>query len=113
MARSLAAPVEPWPEHDELAGPAAEVHRQHVVQVVLAVEVALDQGELLGHAERLAGGQDRHLGDRVGFVGIGGHQGVAGLVDGHGVLLLGEQHVGAFTPAEDDAVAGLVEVGGA
>ena len=94
-------------------GPAPEQDGQRVGEVVLAVEVALDQGELLGDPEGLPGRKDRHLGDRVGLVGVRRHQGVAGLVHGHGVLLLGEQHVGALPPAEDDPVPGLVEVDGA
>jgi hypothetical protein len=35
---------------------------------------------------------------------------VAGFVDGDGMLLVGNQHVGALAPAQDDAVARLVEV---
>ena len=100
-------------EHDELARPAAEADRQHVVEVVLAVEVALDEGELLGDAERLSGRQDRHLGDRVRLVRVRGDEGVAGLVHGDGVLLVGKQHVRALAPTEDDAVTGFVEVRGA
>ena len=37
---------------------------------------------------------------------------VAGLVPGHGVLFLGQQHVGALASAEQDAVAGGVDVVG-
>ena len=112
-ARSFAAPVEPWPEHDQLGRPAAEAHRQRVGEVVLAVQVPLDQRQLLGHAERLAGRQDGDLGHRVGVLGEGGDQGVAGLVDRDGVLLLGQQDVGALPPAEQDPVPGRVEVRGA
>ena len=82
-ARSLAAPVEALAEHDQLGGPAAQAHGQRLGEVVLAVQVALDQRQLLGHAERLPGGQDRDLGDRVGVRGQRGDQGVAGLVHGH------------------------------
>ena len=83
------------------------------MEVVLAVEVALHQGQLLGDTQRLPGREDGHLGDRIGLVGVGGDQGVSGLVDGYRVLLLGEQHVRSLPPAEDDPVPGLVEVGGA
>ena len=56
-------------EHHQLGGPAAEPDRERVVQVILPVHVPLDQRQLLGHAERLARGQDRHLGHRVGVLG--------------------------------------------
>jgi hypothetical protein len=41
-----------------------------------------------------------------------GEQGVAGFVDGDGVALLGQQGVGGFAAAKQDAVAGGVEVVG-
>ena len=56
-------------EHDQLGRPSAEAHRQRVLQISLGVQVPLVVGELLGDAERLAGGQDRHLRHRVGVLG--------------------------------------------
>ena len=99
-------------ELDQFGGPAAEPHGQGLGEVVLAVQVPLDQGQLLGHAERLPGGQDGDLGHRIGARRQRGDHGVARLVHGHGLLLLREQHVGALPAAEDDPVPGGVEVGG-
>ena len=87
--------MEPSPRTRTSAGSSAEADGERVEKVALRVEVALVERELLGHPERLAGGQDRDLGDRVGVLGEHGDEGVAGLVDGDGVLLLGKQHVGA------------------
>ena len=91
-------------EHDELRRPASETHREAVVEIVLAVEVTLDERELLGDAQRLPRGEDRHLGDGVGVVGERGDEGVAGFVDRDGVLLLGQEHVRSLAPAQQDAV---------
>ena len=110
-ARSLDGPGRPLADHHQLGGPAAEADGERIEQVVLAVHVPLDQRQLLGHAEGLARGQDRHLGHRVGVLGQRRHHGVPGLVHRDRVLLLGQQHVGAFPPAEDDPVPGRVEVG--
>jgi hypothetical protein len=74
--------------------------------------VALDHGELFGHPEGLARRQYGHLGDGVGVVGVGRHEGVARLVHRHRVLLLGDQDVRALPPAQNDAIPGLVEIGG-
>ena len=99
-------------ELHQLGGAAAEPHGQGVVQVVLAVQVALDQRQLLGDAERLPGRQDRDLRHRIGVLGQRGHEGVPGLVHGDGVLLLGQQDVRALPASEQDPVPGVVEVGG-
>ena len=64
------------------------------------------QRELLGDAERLPGGQYRHLRDRIGVLGERGDERVAGLVDRDRVLLLRQQRVGALPAAEQDPVAG-------
>jgi hypothetical protein len=55
-------------ECDELAGASPEAYGQRLVEVVLAVEVSFYEGKLLGDAEGLSGGQDRHLGDGIGVV---------------------------------------------
>ena len=110
-ARSLAAPGGRLPQYQDLGGPAAQAHGQRVVKIALLVKVAFGNGQLLGDAERLAGGQDGDLGYRVGVRAQRGHQAVTGLVDGHRVLLVGEQGVGGVPPAQQDAVAGGVEVG--
>jgi len=97
-------------EDEHLRRPAAQAHRQGVAQVALGVQVALVDGQLLGHAQRHARGQDRDHGHRVGVVAVGRHQRVAGLVDRDRALLGGQQHVGALAAAQDDAVARLGEV---
>ena len=54
---------------DELLGDAtAEPHDERVGDVLLLVDVALLDRELLGHAERHAGRQDRDLVHRVGVL---------------------------------------------
>ncbi len=68
------------------------------------------QRELLGDAECLPGRQDRHLRDRVGVLGEYRNERVASLVDGDRVLLLGQQHVGAFPAAEQDPVPCRAEI---
>ena len=110
-ARSFAAPGGALAELDQLRRPAAEPHRERLVQVILAVQVALEQRQLLSHAERLAGRQDGDLRDRVGVIRQSCHQGVPGLVDRHRVLLLRQQDVRPFPAPEQDPVPGVVEVG--
>jgi hypothetical protein len=74
------------------------------------VQVPLVHRQLVGGPQRLPGGQDRDLRDRVGVLAQGGDERVAGLVHGDGVLLVGQQHVGALADPEHDPIAGVVEV---
>ena len=68
-------------------------------------------GQLVRHAERHAGGQDRHLVHRVGVLEHVGQHGVAALVVGDALLLLlGEDH-GLAALAQQHPVAGRLEVG--
>ena len=97
-------------EHEQLGGAAAQPHGERVLEVALAVEVAFVDRELLGDAQCLPGGQDRHLGDRVGVRRQRRNQRVPGLVHGDRVLLLGHQRVRRLAAPEQDAVARLGEV---
>ena len=45
------------------------------------------------------------------MIGVHGDQGVACHVHRHGVLLVGQKGVGGFPPAQQNTIAGLVEVG--
>ena len=98
------------PELNQLGGPPAHPDRQRISEVVLAVQVPLVDRQLLGHPEGLAGRQDRDLRHRVGVVRQRGDNRVPGLVDRDRVLLVRQQHVRAFPPAEQDPVPGRVEV---
>ena len=68
--------------------------------------------QLLGHAESGTAGKDRDLRDGIGALRERGHQRVPGFVDGHGMLLLGQQRVRRVTAADKETVPGSVEVGG-
>ena len=57
-----------------LRGAPAQADGEGIEQVALGVEVSLIDRELLGDAERPAGGQDRDLGHRVGVLGEKGHE---------------------------------------
>jgi hypothetical protein len=83
-----------------------------VVELGAPADLVFLGGELLGGAQGHAGGQDGHLVHRVGVGQDGGEEGVAGLVVGDGALLVGAEHEGAATEAEEDPVAGGVEVAG-
>ncbi len=69
--------------------------------------------ELLGHPQRLPGGQDGDLGDRVAVGRQRRDQRVAALVDRDRALLVGQQRVGRLPPPQQDPVARLGEVRGA
>jgi hypothetical protein len=97
-------------EHDRLGHPAAHADRQRVLQVALAVEMALVDGELLGHPQGLARGQDGHLGHRVPMLGNRGHDGVAGLMHRDRPLLVRQQGVGGVAAPQQDPVPRLGEV---
>ena len=53
-------------QDEELGRAPAEPDRERVLEVALRVQVTFVGGKLLGHPERLTGGQDRDLGDGVG-----------------------------------------------
>jgi hypothetical protein len=110
-AKSFEAPLEGSPRTRDLRGAPGEAHGEGVGEVALGVEVALGEGELLGDPEGGTAGQDRDLGHRVGVLGEERHEGVAGLVDGDRVLLVGQQRVRHVSPADQEPVACRVEVG--
>jgi hypothetical protein len=76
------------------------------------MQMALELGQLLGHAESGAPGKDRDLRDGIGVLRERGHERVPGFVDGHGMFLLGQQRVRRVTAADEETVPGAVEVGG-
>src|SRR6185437_5140288 len=92
-------------------GPAAEADGEGIGQVPFPVQPAVVGGERLGQPESLPGAQHGDPADRVGVRGQRGDQGVAGLVDGDGGELGGGRRAGG-PGAEQDPVAGGVEVGG-
>ncbi len=72
----------------------------------------LVERQLLGHAEGPPRGKDGDLRYGISVLGEHRHKGVAGLVDGHGVLLLWQEGVRPVSAPEDDPVSRLVDVGG-
>ena len=99
-------------QDEDLGGTTTQADRQRIAQVALGVQVPLVGRQLLGHPERLTGGQDRDLGHRIGVLAAHGDQGVPGLVDGDGTLLAGKQGIGRIAGTEQDAVARVVEIDG-
>ena len=98
------------PVHQLLGDAPAEAHHERVGDVLLLVDVALLDRELLGDTERHARGQDRHLVHRVGVLEHVGEHRVAALVVGdHLLLLLAERHRLALE-AHEHPVAGRLEV---
>ena len=96
---------------DDLLGrPAAEGADDPPAQVVGPVAVAVGVGRLERHAERPAAGDDRDLPHRVGPGMSMPEQGVAGLVVGGPLALLGRQHDAARRP-EHDLLERVGEVG--
>src|SRR6266581_7900527 len=94
-----------------LGGAAAEADGEGVGQVAFPVQPPVVGGEHLGQPECLPGAQDGDPADRVGVRRQGCDQGVPGLVDGDGGQFAGGQRAGV-PGAEQDAVAGVGEVGG-
>ena len=81
-----------------------------LIEVLARVVVLVVGGQLLGEAERAAARDDRHLVERIGAGQEIGHEGVAGLVVGDGLLLLlGDDHR-APLHAHQDLVLGVLEV---
>ena len=74
------------------------------------VDVALLHGQLHGHAQSHAGGEDGHLVHRVGIGQHVGQHGVAALVEGDPLLLLARQHQALAALAHQHPVAGGFEV---
>ena len=100
------------PVHELLGDAAAQAHDERVGDVLPLVDVALLERELLGDAERHAGGEDRDLVHRVGVLEHVREHRVAALVVGdHLLLLFAERHRLALQ-AHEHAVARGLEVFG-
>ncbi len=67
-------------------------------------------GQLLGGTKRHSRWQDGDLRHRIGVRRERRHQRMPGLMDGHRLFFLGQQHIGGIAPAQDDPVPGRVEV---
>ena len=98
-------------EDDLLGHPAAEHHAELVLELGLGHEVAVLGRELQGIAQ----GGDAALHDRHAVHGIGrgqelGHDGVAALVVGHGLLFLLVHHPRLLFQPAHDPVDGRLEV---
>src|ERR1700722_16530671 len=74
--------------------------------------MALERGQLLGHAKSGAARKDRDLRDGIGVLREHGHERVPGLMDGYRMLLLWQQRVRRVTAADEEPVPRGVEVGG-
>ena len=88
---------------DDLLGNAAAEHNDHIVaQKVPAVAVPVFLGQLHGHAQGLAPGNDAHLVDRVGSGKKLCAQGVSALMVGCDALfLIGEDETAALASHDD------------
>src|ERR1022692_666600 len=95
-----------------LGGAAAEADGKGGGQGAFPVQPPVVVGEHLGQPQCLPGAQDGDPADRVGVRGQSCDQGVPGLVDGYGGQFAGGKRA-AVPGAEQDAVAGVGEVGGA
>ena len=108
--RSFSAPVDWWPNIELLGDAPAEPDDQRVDDVLALVDVAFLERKLLGDAERHAGGQDRHLVERVGELEhVRAHR-VTALVVRDDLLLLLRQRKRLALEAHQHAVARGVEV---
>ena len=97
-------------EHELLGDAPAEPDDERVDDVLALVDVALLERELLGDAERHAGGEDRHLVQRVGVLEhVRAHR-VAALVVRDDLLLFLRQRERLALEAHEHAVARGVEV---
>ena len=91
--RSFCAPVESVPVHELLGDATAEAHDEGVGDVLLLVDVALLERELLRDAERHARGEDRDLVHGVGVLEhVGEHRVTTLVVRDDFLLLFGERH---------------------
>ena len=108
--RSLLAPGGEVAVDEELGGAAAHAHGQRVLDHLAGVDVALLDGQLLGHAQRQPGREDGDLVHGVGVLEHVGEHGVAALVEGDALLLGLRQHEALAALAHEHPVAGRLEV---
>ena len=94
-----------------LGGAAAQQHGNLVEHAVARLEEVVLLGKRERIAERLASGDDRDLVHRVGVVEDVAHQGVAALVVGDGLALLGGHDAALALGTGDDALHGLLDLG--
>ena len=97
-------------EHDLLGDAPAEANDERVDDVLALVDVPLLERQLLRHAQRHAGREDRHLVERVGELEHVRADGVPALVVGDDLLLLLRECERLAPQAHQHAVAGGVEV---
>ncbi len=95
---------------EQLGGTPTHAHGQRVFDVLAGIDVALFDGELLGHAESQPGRQDGDLVHGVGVLEHVGQHGVAALVEGDAFLLGLGEHQALASLAHEDPVAGGFEV---
>ena len=107
--RSLSAPVVGSPNTNSSAAAPAQQDGQPAHQVGTGVVAPVLLGELLGHPQGAAVGDDRDLADRVRPRRQPRYQGVAALVVGHHPPLLLVLEAG-LAGTQDDLVHRLVEV---
>ena len=96
-------------EHDLLGDPPAEQHGHVVDQLLAGLQVAVLGGQVQGVAERPPAGHDRDAVDAVHRRQQLAAERVAGLVEGHDVLLVHVQHA-LRLHAGDHPLDGRVEV---